>query len=159
MVFKHNCTLCGVATDSDEYFEEHLKNHRERELRELIDSRRFIKNAVRTESNDFVAIRSRLQPDFILRLLHGAMGLVTEAAELMDALKTHIYYGKPLDHINLREEVGDGFWYAAIIADTENVTFEEIQERIIAKLRVRFPQKFDEQKAVNRDLESERKVL
>ena len=39
-------------------------------------------------------------------LLHGAMGLCTESGEIMDALKRHIFYGSPLDILNIKEEIG-----------------------------------------------------
>lgn len=42
---------------------------------------------------------------------HAAMGLCTEAAELIDILKKNHAYGKPLDWVNFREELGDALWY------------------------------------------------
>lgn len=49
-----------------------------------------------------------------LDLLHCATGLVTESAELVDAIKKHVFYGKPLDVVNIKEEIGDLLWYIAI---------------------------------------------
>lgn len=49
-----------------------------------------------------------------LDLLHCATGLVTESAELVDAIKKHVFYGKPLDVVNIKEELGDLLWYIAI---------------------------------------------
>lgn len=49
-----------------------------------------------------------------LDLLHCATGLVTESAELVDAIKKHVFYGKPLDVVNIKEEIGDILWYIAI---------------------------------------------
>lgn len=49
-----------------------------------------------------------------LDLLHCATGLVTESAELVDAIKKHVFYGKPLDVVNIKEELGDLLWYVAI---------------------------------------------
>lgn len=101
----------------------------------------------------------------LLRLLHAAMGLCTEVGELQDQLKRHIFYGKPLDKVNLLEEGGDISWYLRILADElENLnsgrcSFEEMIARNIEKLKVRFPEKFDTHRAVNRDLDAERKTL
>ena len=50
-------------------------------------------------------------------------------------------------------------WYQAIACDVLGTTFEIEQERNIAKLSARYPDKFTEDKAINRDLETERKVL
>jgi len=63
------------------------------------------------------------------RLLHGMIGMCTEAGELLDALKRHFYYvkedgtRKDLDEVNLLEEVGDLCWYMAIITDVMDLDF------------------------------------
>ena len=48
------------------------------------------------------------------RILHGAIGMMTEAGEILDIFKKHIFYGKPVDVVHLKEEIGDFFWYLAI---------------------------------------------
>lgn len=40
-------------------------------------------------------------------LLHMALGIAGEAGELVDAIKKHAIYGKPLDLGNVVEELGD----------------------------------------------------
>ncbi len=60
------------------------------------------------------------------------MGASTEAAEILDQLKKHIYYGRDLDRTNLFEETGDLFWYLAIIADELGFSFEEAMVSNIA---------------------------
>jgi NTP pyrophosphatase (non-canonical NTP hydrolase) len=94
-----------------------------------------------------------------MRILHAVMGLATESGELLDAMKKHIFYGKELDFVNLLEEHGDLFWYAAILADAVGFTFEESMERNIAKLKARYPNKFTEESALIRDLNNERNIL
>lgn len=49
-------------------------------------------------------------------LLHASLGLVSEAGEIADALKATMIYGKPLDLTNMKEEVGDGLWFAGLTA-------------------------------------------
>lgn len=51
-------------------------------------------------------------------LQHAAMGMITEAGELIDAVKRQMIYGKDIDAVNLKEEVGDCLWYANVAADT-----------------------------------------
>ena len=114
----------------------------------------FIQDCLRTESTGF-NIESRADQ----RLLHAAIGLQTESAEFSDALKKHIFYGAELDKVNLKEEAGDLMWYLAIAFSALGTTFEAEQERVIKKLKTRYPDKFDEDKATNRDLDAERKVL
>jgi len=97
--------------------------------------------------------------DTQVRLLHGAMGLVTEAGEIMDMLKKHIFYGRPLDMTNLLEELGDSNWYQQILLDTAGLTQELVWETVIKKLQVRYPGKFVSENAINRNLDAERFVL
>jgi NTP pyrophosphatase (non-canonical NTP hydrolase) len=94
-----------------------------------------------------------------VELLHGAMGISTEAGEILDVLKKQIYYGKQLDKVNLAEEVGDVLWYCALILRNIGMSFEEAAQMNINKLQKRFPEKFTEENAQNRDLDTERAQL
>lgn len=104
-------------------------------------------------------IRLRVSMEQTLRLLHGGIGLATESGEFLDALKRHIFYGKPLDTVNLAEEMGDLFWYMAVVCNAVGVSFEDVMEKNIAKLQARYGSKFSEHRATNRDLIAERRIL
>lgn len=54
-----------------------------------------------------------------LNLEHAVLGMITEAGELGDAIKKERVYAKPIDAINLMEEVGDNLWYANLLAHVE----------------------------------------
>lgn len=150
---------------------------------------------------------------------HGIIGMMTEAGELLDQMKKHWFYGRELDVVNIKEELGDILWYAAIwyheskldfpfkresaltaenpddyyglckltsdlwyssyiddsikcrdafygivctvmlIAKRYELSFVGILETNIRKLRKRFPDSFDLDKAINRDLDAEREIL
>lgn len=124
-----------------------------------MNSDEYVEKVKQTESSDFEAIRLRLHDIRTLRLLHAGIGMVTEAAEFIDALKKCIFYGKNLDEVNLKEEIGDSNWYHAIAIDELGSSFEEIWDRNIEKLAKRYGIKFDEDKAISRDLEAERYIL
>ena len=119
----------------------------------------YIEQAKTTDIQDYDLVRDRLKSRNTIRFLHAAMGICTETGELMDALKKHLIYGKELDKTNIIEEVGDLFWYVAILADAFEFTFEDSMEKNIAKLKARYPNRFTEKDAQFRDLEKERKVL
>jgi NTP pyrophosphatase (non-canonical NTP hydrolase) len=53
--------------------------------------------------------------DLHFDLEHAVLGIVTEAAELADAYKRLRVYDKPLDPVNLIEEVGDSLWYCNLM--------------------------------------------
>lgn len=125
-----------------------------------MDNQEFVEKALRTESSSFkplVAVDGTKYSSE--RLLHAALGMQTETAEFSDALKKAIFYGKPLDVVNLCEELGDLFWYMAIAVDELKTTFTKEQTRVIKKLELRYPDKFSEDKAENRNLEAERALL
>lgn len=118
----------------------------------------YIENALVTEGQDFDAQRARLT-DRNLRLLHCAMGAATEAGEMLDVIKKAIFYGKEVDTVNFSEEIFDRLWYIALGIHELRTSFEAGMDTNIAKLRARYGGKFDAAKALNRDLETERKVL
>lgn len=124
-----------------------------------MDSKEYVQNAVVTESKDFAAIGERMAQVRNQRLLHAGIGLATESGEFLDALKKHIFYGKNLDTVNLGEEMGDIFWYCAIVADELGLDFSQVMETNIAKLKARYGDKFTEQAAQHRDLKTEREIL
>ena len=60
-----------------------------------------------------LAMRTCKELPAIKHANHMAMGVVGEIGEVIDALKKHYIYDKPLDRANLAEEIGDAFWYVA----------------------------------------------
>ena len=120
----------------------------------------FIGKALRTESTNFNSLIDTKGSTYSTpRLVHACFGMQTETAEFTDAVKKSLFYGKPLDTTNLKEELGDALWYIAIAMDELDTNFEEEMLRVIKKLRARYPDKFSDILAENRDLVSERKVL
>ena len=119
----------------------------------------YIRNVLKTESVDFVAIKNRYNNNSFVRLDHASDGLCTEAGEFKDTIKKAKFYGKEIDAINLVEELGDILWYVGIACDVLGVSIEQVMERNIAKLKARYGEKFNEEGAINRDLENERNIL
>ncbi len=115
----------------------------------------YIQKALRTEAP------YRFEPtgDVTVRIEHAVMGTVTEAGELMDAVKKAKINGRALDRVNLVEEVGDVMWYLALLADELGVSFEDIWEKNINKLRQRYPEKYSDEQSHLRDIATERKIL
>ncbi len=91
--------------------------------------------------------------------IHYAMGICTEAGEVMDIFKKNMMYGKPVDELNLKEELGDLLWYISGFCRHYGFAIEELMEMNINKLKARYPEKFTEEKALNRDLDAEKVAL
>ena len=119
----------------------------------------YVGNAVKTEARDWKEINLRMCTVEYMRLSHAGMGMATEAAEFLDVLKKHAFYGKPLDKVNLAEEIGDLFWYIAVACDELGVNPSEIMQTNIDKLKARYGEKFNAEGALNRDLDNERDIL
>lgn len=110
---------------------------------------------------EFEGFRIDKLSDKNIRLLHAGLGLATEAAEFLEQLYKHLFEGQELDEVNLLEELGDGSgWYTAIGLDAlGESSYKPTFDRIIAKLKARYGEKFSSNAAINRNLEKEREVL
>lgn len=111
-----------------------------------------------TELRDAIMNHSTIAPEPTMynpRVFHSIIGIATEAVELLEAL------GNPdeFDTVNFLEELGDLNWYEAIGIDAVNGNFEDVLQVNIEKLRARYPDKFNKDAAVNRDLDKERDIL
>lgn len=115
--------------------------------------------ARQTDTRDYDSAIARVSIHQTMMILHALMGITTECGEMMDNLKKHLIYGKPLDMVNFKEEDGDLRWYLSLLEFACNYTADEAQEANIAKLKARFPNKFTEIDALTRDLNKERKIL
>ena len=94
-----------------------------------------------------------------LHAVHMIMGMVTEVGELQDIYKKHLAYGKPIDEVNEKEEIGDLMWYIACHCKNKGWSLAEIMEKNIEKLKARYPERFSSDKAINRNLSEEREIL
>jgi len=129
-----------------------------------MDGKEYVKNVMVTAASDHKAIGTRLQEAAVIDMLHGAIGMATEAGELLDAVKKHIFYGRTLDTVNIEEELGDSMWYFGLIIHALHLMgyetgIEVICEKNILKLRARYGAKFSEAAANERDLAKEREIL
>lgn len=90
---------------------------------------------------------------------HMITGMQTEASEIADVYKKHIAYGKPLDFVNIKEEIGDIMWYIANMCNLHDWDMSDIMRVNIEKLKARYPEKFTNENALNRNLDAEREIL
>lgn len=113
-----------------------------------------------SDFGDVPAHIANSKPDNVnVRLLHGAMGMYGETAELIKALKAELE-GEDLDVVNFCEELGDIEWYRAVVMAELDASQSGIWEQNIAKLKKRYSKgTFSATEAVERDLAGERAVL
>jgi NTP pyrophosphatase (non-canonical NTP hydrolase) len=84
------------------------------------------------------------------QIVIAALKLNSESGELSDALVKHLSYGQKLDELNIFEECGDLLWYIAIILEKLNFNMEDCMKSNIKKLKIRYPERFTEERAAKR---------
>ena len=176
--------LDGTAERFLDWYFVHLNTVDPRQYeKDLLTFDTYARAAAKTESIDFAAILARVTGTDLehlrdrfpaqakdlearadtaapgLRIFHAVLGMASEAGEAVDAVKKHLFYGKPLDKVNLVEEAGDMLWYLGILSLALQTPLAEIAQLNINKLEARYGEKFTEQGATVRDLDTERAVL
>jgi NTP pyrophosphatase (non-canonical NTP hydrolase) len=83
-------------------------------------------------------------------LLHAAVGLSGESGEVLDLIKKHWVYGKPLDKEKLVEELGDIFFYFTALLIQLDVDIGEVTVNNVQKLSKRYPTGYSDAAAIAR---------
>ena len=96
---------------------------------------------------------------FMVRMLHGSVGIATESCELMEAIEKYLAKKQPFDQVNAKEELADVGWYQNVLFDLLQTNANESFELWYKKLEKRYGSKFDAYRANNRNLVEERKLL
>ena len=78
----------------------------------------------------------------VQRLLTAAVGISAEGGEFMEIVKKMVFQGKPWNDANrehLIVELGDVMWYVAQACMALDVSFDDVVERNVEKLKARYP--------------------
>lgn len=79
---------------------------------------------------------------FKINLLHAALGLASEAGEILDEVKKFVFYGAPINGVGIHKEQGDMEWYAQLLRNTLGVPRDRVVRSNVEKLMVRHPNGF-----------------
>lgn len=86
--------------------------------------------------------------------LHCAIGISSEAGELLDAFKKIAIYNKPMDRANVVEELGDLEFYMEALRQQTQITREETLTANIHKLskgdKARYKEGYSDKAAIER---------
>lgn len=83
-------------------------------------------------------------------VLNAALGLSGEVGELNDMVKKYIFHKTPMDEAHFKKEIGDVLWYIAMMCHACGYDLDDIMQINIDKLRARYPEGFDTERANNR---------
>lgn len=76
--------------------------------------------------------------------MHGAIGVCGEAGELGDQVKKFWCYNKPLDQENIKEELGDLYFYMQMIMNLSGFTLQDVLQYNVDKLCKRYPEGYSD---------------
>ena len=80
---------------------------------------------------------------------HALHGLTAEVGEINSLYQKRLQ-GHTFDEGALKLEIGDVLWMASELCDCYGWTLEEVAQANIAKLRVRYPERFTPMQSINR---------
>lgn len=83
-------------------------------------------------------------------VLNGCLGLAGESGEVLDMVKKWVFHEKDLDKDHLKKELGDVMWYVAMLCESFGFSLDEILQMNVDKLKARYPEGFDPEKANHR---------
>jgi NTP pyrophosphatase (non-canonical NTP hydrolase) len=95
----------------------------------------------------------------IMGTLSNIDGLLLSSSRLLDMDKKTFAYGKVYTKAEKIATMMSVFYYVTKLAEEHKVDLNEAMDLNIKKLRVRFPDKFVSDQAINRDVEKENKVF
>lgn len=83
-------------------------------------------------------------------ILNACLGLSGEVGEFNDMIKKWVFHEKELDKEHLKKEIGDVMWYVAMVCESFDFNIDEILKINVCKLKSRYPEGFDTEKANHR---------
>lgn len=102
------------------------------------------------EFNDYQKLASRTLYGNEQVLTNCALGVASEAGEVVDLIKKYTFHGHDLDKKALTKELGDVLWYLSQIAEWADIPFENVAIQNIEKLEKRYPNGFSKEASQNR---------
>jgi NTP pyrophosphatase (non-canonical NTP hydrolase) len=85
------------------------------------------------------------------RLIAAALGLCGESGEFAEVVKKYEFHAHPLDEAELRKELGDVLWYAALACEALGLQLGDVMAENIEKLRRRYPDGFSGERSLHRE--------
>ncbi len=148
--------VAAQRTLTNNYYPEFIDGQRlELDLDDFIASARLIGKAKRAGFYGHgVTAKTPMQFTGNPNYLHALLGICSEAGELAENA-IDAFNEVPIDESNAKEELGDLLWFIQTAASSLNTSIPELMAMNIRKLQARYPEKFTEENALNRDVDAE----
>lgn len=82
--------------------------------------------------------------------LHAAVGISTEAGEVLDIIKKTWAFNKPMDRLKLQHEMGDLLFYMQFMCNVMELSLDELADSNMSKLKKRYPEGYTDKAAQER---------
>ena len=83
-------------------------------------------------------------------IFNACLGLSGEVGGFNDMIKKWVFHEKELDMEHAKKEAGDILWYVVMLCESFGWNMEEIMQMNVDKLKARYPEGFDVERANNR---------
>ena len=83
-------------------------------------------------------------------IFNACLGLSGEVGEFNDTIKKWVFHEKELDMEHAKKEAGDILWYVVMLCESFGWNMEEIMQMNVDKLKARYPEGFDVERANHR---------
>lgn len=83
-------------------------------------------------------------------IFNACLGMSGEVGEFNDMIKKWVFHEKNLDMEHAKKEAGDILWYVVMLCESFGWNMEEIMQMNVDKLKARYPEGFDVERANNR---------
>lgn len=80
-------------------------------------------------------------------IFNACLGLSGEVGEFNDMIKKWVFHEKELDMEHAKKEAGDILWYVVMLCESFSWNMEEIMQMNVDKLKARYPDGFDVERA------------
>ena len=151
--------VMGICSEEEEYIKAIVQYDRVNILEEVSDKVWYIANYCSFRGFDLDELYKE-RVDFNQEQWEEGceIGRV-KLSKLQDYVKKFVAYGKPLNEEKEKDAIKGILFEIDNELSEFNLDLEKGLERNIAKLRQRFPEKFNADLAINRDVEKERQIL
>ena len=109
---------------------------------------------IEKEEHSFILDKFNVNRPFDLLL-----EFIKENLKLLDILKKKIYYNKDMNIEVVKKLSINMFYLLNYYCEKNNTNVSDILDKNINKLKARYGEKFSSERAINRDLETEREIL
>jgi len=150
--------VIGVLTEVEELLDNHIGDVQDTTnmLEEAGDITWYLAIIGREYQLDYPQIIVRSKNEDPMRLV---LKIIKNTCKLLDMMKKKIYYNKPIDE-NLFKTITNLIMLdVSDYMNTYDIDIEKSFDINIEKLKARYGDKFSSERAINRDLETERNIL